>query len=186
MQKLPTPLEGVFIIEPQVFGDSRGWFTETYSAEKFRALGIETVFVQDNHSFSAQKGVLRGLHFQKQPFAQSKLVRCVRGEILDVAVDIRRGSPQYLQWTSVRLTAENKRMLYLPRGFAHGFLTLTEDAEVQYKVDNPYAPECDMSIQWNDPVIGVDWPEEIPVLSAKDQSALPIGENTYFRYGEKL
>ena len=186
MKKIATPLEGVYIIEPQVFGDERGWFMETYSLLKFQEIGLDIVFIQDNHSFSAQKGVLRGLHFQKPPFAQTKLLRCVRGEILDVAVDIRKGSPDYLKWTSVILSTENKRMLYIPKGFAHGFVTLSENVEVQYKVDSPYCPECDMSIQWNDPAIGVQWGVTGPVLSKKDMQALPIGENGYFEYGENL
>lgn len=182
MKKIETPLTGVYILEPQVFGDARGWFMETYSALKFRELGLNTVFVQDNHSYSAEKGVLRGLHFQKKPFAQTKLVRCVRGEILDVAVDIRKGSPHYLKWTSVVLSAENKRMLYIPQGFAHGFVTLAPDTEVQYKVDNPYSPQCDMSVQWNDPAIGVEWGVDDPILSQKDLQAKPLGGAVYFEY----
>ena len=184
MKKIPTGLDDVFIIEPQVFNDGRGWFMETYNDEKFRRLGINAAFVQDNHSYSAKKGVLRGLHFQKNPYAQSKLVRCTRGSIFDVAVDIRAGSPQYLKWTAVELSAENKLMLYIPRGFAHGFLTLTDDGEVQYKVDRPYAPEFDMSIAWNDAAIGIEWGTSDPVLSPKDINASPIGNEIYFRFGE--
>lgn len=182
MKKIETPLTGVYILEPQVFGDARGWFMETYSEPKFRELGINTVFVQDNHSYSAEKGVLRGLHFQKKPFAQTKLVRCVRGEILDVAVDVRKGSPHYLKWTSAVLSAENKRMLYIPQGFAHGFVTLSPDTEVQYKVDNPYSSECDMSVQWDDPAIGVEWGVDCPILSQKDLQAKPLGGAVYFEY----
>ena len=171
MKLTETKLKGVYIVEPQVFGDNRGWFTETYTKFKFAQLGIETEFIQDNQSFSAQKGTLRGLHFQQDPKAQTKLLRCTRGRILDVAVDIRKGSPQYLRWVSVELSAENFRQLYIPKGFAHGFLTLTDDVEVQYKVDEYYAPECDRSIRFDDPAIGVDWQIKDPVLSAKDLKA---------------
>lgn len=171
MQKIETTLPDVFIIEPQVFGDHRGWFAETYSAAKFSNMGIDTVFVQDNQSFSAQKGTLRGLHFQNNPMAQTKLVRCTRGRILDVAVDIRKGSPNYGQWVSVELTAENFRQLYIPQGFAHAFVTLTDDVEVQYKVDAYYSKECDRGVRYNDPDIGVQWGDITPVLSGKDQNA---------------
>jgi len=171
MQKIETKLPGVFIIEPQVFGDHRGWFTETYSLERFADLGINTVFVQDNQSFSAQKGTLRGLHFQNNPMVQTKLVRCTRGRILDVAVDIRKGSPNYGQSVAVELTADNYKQLYIPQGFAHAFMTLTDDVEVQYKVDAYYSPECDRGIRYNDPDIAVDWGETVPVLSAKDQNS---------------
>ena len=127
--------------------------------------GLSFAFLQDNHSFSAQKGTLRGLHFQKNPFAQAKLVRCVRGAILDVAVDIRQGSPYFGKWTAVELSAENKQQLLIPRGFAHGFLTLTDDAEILYKADQYYSPETDRSIAWNDPAIGVVWGITSPILS---------------------
>lgn len=171
MKKEKTSLEGVYIITPQVFGDHRGWFCETYSAEKFKEIGIDTVFVQDNQSFSAQKGTLRGLHFQNNPMAQTKLLRCTRGKILDVAVDLRKGSPNYKKWVSVELSAENKKMIFIPKGFAHGFVTLSEDVEVQYKVDNYYSPENDRSVRFDDPAIGVDWGIENPVLSNKDLNA---------------
>ena len=171
MKKEKTSLDGVYIITPQVFGDHRGWFCETYSAEKFKEIGIDTVFVQDNQSFSAQKGTLRGLHFQNNPMAQTKLLRCTRGKILDVAVDLRKGSPNYKKWVSVELSAENKKMIFIPKGFAHGFVTLSEDVEVQYKVDNYYSPENDRSVRFDDPAIGVDWGIENPVLSNKDLNA---------------
>ena len=171
MEIIKTSLEEVLILQPRVFGDHRGWFTETYSYQTLKELGIDTVFVQDNHSFSAQKGTLRGLHFQNRPQAQTKLVRCTRGAIWDVAVDIRRGSPRYGQWTAVELSAGNYRQLYIPQGFAHGFLTLTDDVEVQYKVDAYYAPDCDRGIRYNDPDIGVDWGAVTPILSAKDQNS---------------
>lgn len=169
MQKIETKLPGVCIIEPQVFMDNRGWFVETYAANKFSEIGIDSVFVQDNQSLSAEKGTLRGLHFQNNPMAQTKLVRCTRGKILDIAVDIRKGSPYYGQWVSVELTSDNFRQLYIPKGFAHAFLTLTDDVEVQYKVDNYYSKECDRGIRYNDPDIGVDWGDITPILSHKDQ-----------------
>lgn len=171
MKRIDTALPGVCIIEPQVFGDHRGYFMETYSAKAFADLGIDTVFVQDNQSFSAQKGTLRGIHFQNDPMAQAKLVRVTRGAVLDVAVDLRRGSPTYKQWVAVELTAENKRMLFIPRGFGHGFVTLTEDVEFCYKVDNLYSKECDRGIRYNDPDIGVNWGDIEPVLSQKDTTS---------------
>lgn len=166
-----TKLPGVLIIEPQVFGDQRGWFAETYSAVKFAEMNINTVFVQDNHSYSSQKGILRGLHFQNSPKGQTKLVRCTRGRVLDVAADIRKGSPTYKQWVAVELSADNFKQLYIPKGFAHGFLSLTDDVEIQYKVDEYYSPECDRGIRFNDPEIGVEWGVIDPVLSAKDQTS---------------
>lgn len=167
-----TNLEGVLVVEPAVFGDHRGWFMETYSKAKFQAQGLGYMFVQDNQSYSAVKGTLRGLHFQLNPKAQTKLVRCTRGSIYDVAVDIRQGSPSYGKWFGIELTGENKKQLLIPKGFAHGFITLTADVEVQYKCDELYAPECDGGILWNDPDIGIEWPLDVtPVLSAKDENA---------------
>ena len=146
--------------------------------------GLSFAFLQDNHSFSAQKGTLRGLHFQKNPFAQAKLIRCVRGAILDVAVDIRQGSPYFGKWTAVELSAENKQQLLIPRGFAHGFLTLTDDAEILYKVDQYYSPETDRSIAWNDLAIGVAWGITSPILSLKDKNApLLTDSDANFVYG---
>ena len=176
MNATETNLKGVFIIEPKVFGDARGWFMESWSQQKMDALGIHANFLQDNHSFSATKGTLRGLHYQRNPMAQAKLLRCTRGRILDVAVDIRKGSPQYAEWTAVELSAENKRQLFIPRGFAHGFLTLTDDVEVQYKADNYYAPDCDGSKRWDDPAIGIDWPFSPVILSTKDEKAPLLSE----------
>lgn len=178
MKITPTKLAGVSVIEPQVFGDRRGWFMESYSQAKLAACGISSVFVQDNHSYSATKGTLRGLHFQKDPMAQAKIVRCSRGAILDVAVDLRKGSPQYKQWVAVELSARNHKQIFIPRGFAHGFVTLTNDVEVQYKADNYYAPEQDGSILYNDPEIGVDWGEGPFILSEKDQSAPLLKDRT--------
>lgn len=166
-----TPLPGVVILKPTVIGDTRGWFMETYSKKRLQSQGLYVDFIQDNHSFSAQKGIIRGLHFQTDPMAQCKLVRCTKGRILDVAVDLRRHSDTYLQWFRVELSAENKWQLLIPRGFAHGFQTLTEEVEVQYKVDNDYSKEHDRSIRYDDETIGVPW-EDIPViLSEKDENA---------------
>lgn len=186
MKATETRLKGVFVLEPQVFGDARGWFMESWSQRKMEEAGIKVDFVQDNQSFSAQKGTLRGLHYQLNPKCQAKLLRCTRGRIFDVAVDIRKGSPQYGQWVGVELSAENKKQLFIPRGFAHGFITLTDDVEVQYKADNYYAPECDGNIRWNDPDIGVEWPIEPVILSEKDQQAPLLKERTdlNFVYGE--
>ena len=158
------------LIRPVRHGDDRGWFTEVYSAPAFAARGIADAFVQDNHSFSAPRLTLRGLHYQTPPRAQAKLVRCIRGSILDVAVDIRRGSPTYGKWRSTVLSAENGHQLYVPVGYAHGFLTLEADCEVTYKVSDVYAPECDGGLKWDDPAIGIDWPTggAAPVLSVKD------------------
>jgi dTDP-4-dehydrorhamnose 3,5-epimerase len=171
MEVIEMKLNGVFLICPQIFGDSRGWFMESYSQNNLLKHGIKAVFVQDNHSLSAKRNTLRGLHFQKKTMAQAKLIRCTKGKILDVAVDIREGSPTYKEWISVELSEENKKQLYIPKGFAHGFLTLTDDVEVQYKVDEYYAPEYDRSIRYDDPEIGVDWGIENPILSDKDLKA---------------
>lgn len=171
MNLIKTKIQGVFIVEPKVFGDNRGWFMETWTKNKLEELGIKIDFVQDNQSYSAKKGTLRGLHFQKSPKAQTKLFRCTRGAVLDVAADLRKSSPTYKQWVSVELSAENKRQFLIPKGFAHGFVTLTDDVEVQYKVDEYYAPDCDRSIRYDDPEIGVDWGVDNPVLSAKDLNA---------------
>lgn len=172
-----TPLSGVVILTPARFGDARGWFSETWNADKMRAAGLAIDWVQDNHSFSAQVGTLRGLHFQSPPRAQDKLVRCTRGAIFDVAVDIRNGSPTYGQWFGVELTAENGKQLLVPKGFLHGFVTRTPDVEVQYKCSDVYAPDCDGSVLWSS--VGIDWGlTGDPVLSAKDQAAKPFGAFT--------
>lgn len=171
MKLIQTEIDGVFEIEPKVFGDNRGWFYESYSKEEFSRLGIDTDFVQDNRSFSEKKGTLRGLHCQTEPKAQAKLVSCTRGAILDVAVDIRRGSPTFMKWISVELTAENKKMLFIPKGCLHGFVALTDNVELSYKVDDFYSPENDRSIRFDDPEIGVEWGVDAPVLSEKDKNA---------------
>lgn len=187
MELKKTELENVIIIEPSVFGDHRGWFMETFSQTWLERMGLDTTFVQDNHSFSATKGTLRGLHYQLNPKAQTKLVRCTKGSIFDVAVDIRKGSPTFGKWVGVELSAENKKQLLVPKGFAHGFMTLTEDVEVQYKVDELYAPECDRGILWNDPAVAIEWPIDIqPVLSAKDENApLLINAEINFIYEDQ-
>ena len=168
MKLTETTLAGVYIVEPVVFGDHRGFFMESWSQRDFGAAGLEYRFVQDNHSSSTVRGTLRGIHFQRGEKAQAKLVRCARGAVLDVAVDLRPSSPNYKKWVGVELSKENKRQLLIPRGFGHGFVTLTDDVEFLYKVDNYYAPEADGGIRWNDPDIGVDWGVENPVLSEKD------------------
>ena len=169
MQLIQTSLKDVVILEPKVFGDERGFFLEAYNEATFKALGLPTRFVQDNHSGS-RKGVLRGLHYQlKQP--QGKLVRALRGEIFDVAVDLRKDSAQFGQWFGVPLSAENRRMLWVPPGFGHGFLVLSEFAEVSYKATEFYAPAHERSLLWNDPAIGIDWPlDGEPTLSEKDKA----------------
>lgn len=166
-----TKLEGVLIIEPDIFKDNRGWFMESYHKEKLKDLGLDIEYVQDNHSSTLLKGTIRGLHFQNKPYAQTKLVSCIRGAVLDVAVDIRKDSPTYKQWIAVELSEENKKRLFIPRDFAHGFLTLSNNAEVYYKVDNHYSKEHDRSIRFDDPEIGITWDEENPTLSEKDRNA---------------
>lgn len=152
-------------------GDARGYFMETYSRRAFAAYGLQTDWVQENESLSEKKQTIRGLHFQLPPFAQAKLVRAVQGAILDVFVDLRKDSETYGQWDSIELSAENCKAVYVPRGFAHGFCTLVENTIIQYKVDNPYSPEHDSGIRWNDPDIGIDWKTANPVLSAKDEKS---------------
>jgi dTDP-4-dehydrorhamnose 3,5-epimerase len=172
-----TSLPGVLLIEPKVFGDDRGFFMETYRLDEFRSLGIwDSAFVQDNHSRSA-RGVLRGLHYQ-EPNAQGKLVRCTRGAIFDVAVDIRRGSPTFSQWFGIELSDANKRMLWVPPGFAHGFRALEEGSDLVYKCTTLYDPTADRAILWNDPEIGIEWPIGEPVLSEKDAKAPRLAEAT--------
>jgi len=170
----------VLVLEPQVFGDARGFFMETWNARTFDKLGIKAQFVQDNHSRS-KKNVLRGLHYQlRQP--QGKLVRVTAGEIWDVAVDLRRGSPSFGRWTGLRLDAASRRMLWIPAGFAHGFLVLSEDAEVQYKTTDYYAPEHERTLLWNDPALRIDWPlaGAEPVMADKDRRGTPLaGAETY-------
>ena len=186
MKVIKTAIEDVVIIEPDVFGDSRGYFFESYSQKKFDEQVRKIEFVQDNESKS-RYGVLRGLHFQKGKDAQSKLVRVVKGRVLDVAVDIRKGSPTFGQYVAVELTEENHRQLFVPRGFAHGFSVLSEDAVFQYKCDNLYAPHAEGAIAWDDPDIGIDWhlPVEDVLLSAKDAAHPRLKDAEYlFNYNE--
>ena len=175
MQLIPTPLTDVVILEPKVFGDARGFFLEAYNEATFKALGLPTRFVQDNHSGS-RKGVLRGLHYQLKQ-AQGKLVRALTGEIFDVAIDLRRDSAQFGQWFGVILSAESRRSLWVPPGFGHGFLVLSEFAEVSYKATEFYAPAFERTILWNDPAIGIDWPlDGPPILSEKDKAGLLLAD----------
>ena len=166
-----TALPDVLILTPARFGDARGWFSETFNATRMAAAGLTMAWVQDNHSLSAKPGTLRGLHFQSPPHAQDKLVRCTAGAILDVAVDIRRGSPTYGKWVAVELTPDNALQLFIPKGFLHGFVTRAPMTEVQYKCSDIYAPDCDGGIRWNDPDIAIDWGTDDPTLSAKDTVA---------------
>lgn len=181
MKIIKTKLEDVIIIEPAVFGDHRGYFMESYNKNVFSEQGIEYDFVQDNQSLSVETGVIRGLHYQLAPKAQTKLVRALTGAIYDVAVDIRKGSPTYGQWVGAILSEDNKRHLLVPKGFAHGFCTLVPNTIVAYKVDEYYSPEHDRGILWNDPAIGVDWPTSKAVLSEKDQKhpLLKDAENNF-------
>lgn len=184
----PSPVQ---LIKPKRHGDARGWFMEVYSEPTFAALGIPVRFVQDNHSHSAEAGVLRGLHLQLPPFTQDKLVRCIRGRIFDVAVDVRRESPTYGRWVGAELTAENGHQLFVPVGFAHGFVTMEPFTEVAYKVSSLYAPTHDAGLRWDDPDIAIDWPLEpqtTPILSAKDsaQPALATFDSPFAYDGRPL
>jgi dTDP-4-dehydrorhamnose 3,5-epimerase len=163
-----TSLSGLLLLEPRVFGDNRGFFMESYNKKAFEEQGLNYEFTQDNQSLSVPAGTLRGLHYQLEPKAQTKLVRATRGAIYDVVVDIRKGSPTFGQWEGFILSAENKRQLLVPKGFAHGFCTLVENTEVQYKVDEYYSPENDRGIAWNDPDLNINWPTTNPILSEKD------------------
>jgi dTDP-4-dehydrorhamnose 3,5-epimerase len=171
MEIIKTKIEGLLIVKPQVFEDERGYFFESYNKERFKNAGLDLSFVQDNESKS-QKNVLRGLHFQRPPYAQGKLVRVVKGAVLDVAVDLRKESPTYGQWEAVELSEENKLMYWIPPGFAHGFLTLRDETVFTYKCTNVYNRESEGSILWNDPEIGIDWQiKDTPILSEKDKQA---------------
>lgn len=176
-----TSISGLYIVEPIVFQDERGFFLEFFKESDFIKNGIKAKFVQDNHSKS-KKWVLRGLHFQDPPYPQGKLIKCIKGEIFDVAVDLRKGSPTFGQWFGIRLSEENKLMLWIPPGFAHGFLTLSDEAEIIYKVsESEYSPNHDRTLRWNDPDIGINWPlpENVkPILSPKDENAPFLKELT--------
>lgn len=180
MNVVETAIPGVLIIEPRVFGDERGFFMETWNAAAFAAAGLDLTFVQDNHSRS-QKGVLRGLHFQN-PGPQGKLVRVASGAVFDVAVDLRASSPTFGQWVGVELSAANKRMFWVPEGFAHGFLTLEDDTDFLYKCTAPYAPQSEFTLAWNDPAVGIAWPVDglEPLVSDKDARGLALADVPVF------
>lgn len=171
MKVQKTSLPEVLIIESQVFGDNRGWFYESYNKEKMTEIGLDMEFIQDNHSLSVPKYTVRGIHFQNDPYAQSKLVRCVAGRILDFAVDLRKDSPTYKKWVTVELSAENKLQLFIPKGFGHGFITLEDNSQVCYKVDAPWSREHERSVLFTDPEIGLTLPEGEYILSEKDLKA---------------
>lgn len=188
MEVIKTEIDGVVIIEPRIFKDDRGYFYESFSQREFEEKVCRTTFVQDNQSKSSY-GVLRGLHFQKPPYCQSKLVRCIKGAVLDVAVDIRKGSPTFGKYVAVELTEDNHRQFFVPRGFAHGFAVLSEEAVFQYKCDNFYNKESEGSVAWNDPQLGIDWriPAEKVLLSEKDKLSKTVADADYlFDYNEKL
>lgn len=173
-----TPIAGLLVITPKRFGDNRGFFSESYSARAMADAGVDTVFVQDNHSLSARVGTVRGLHFQSAPHAQAKLVRCGKGCLFDVAVDIRKGSPTYGQWFGIELSFDNGKQLLVPAGFAHGFVTRAPDTEIIYKCSDYYAPDCEGAVRWDDPDVGIDWGLNgtVPVLSDKDAVAPALAE----------
>mgnify|MGYP005759756369 FL=1 len=188
MEVIKTDIDGVVIIEPRIFRDERGYFFESFSQRDFQEKVCNTVFVQDNESKSSY-GVLRGLHFQKPPYAQSKLVRVIKGAVLDVAVDIRKGSPTFGQHVAVELTEDNHRQFFIPRGFAHGFSVLTDEVIFQYKCDNFYAPQSEGALAWDDPDLGIDWriPTERVLLSEKDRHHSRLRDAEWlFDYNEKL
>lgn len=181
MEYIKTHIEGVFVLQPKVFGDARGYFMETFRQEEFDSMVASVRFVQDNESKST-RGVLRGLHYQKGAYSQAKLVRVIQGRVLDVAVDLRKSSPTFLKYVAVELSGENKRQLFVPRGFAHGFVVLSDEAVFCYKVDNVYAPQAECCIRYDDPAIGVEWPlpaEEL-LLSAKDAQGISVHEAELF------
>ncbi|MDP2788583.1 MAG: dTDP-4-dehydrorhamnose 3,5-epimerase [bacterium] len=171
MKITETKLEGVLIIDLDVFNDDRGWFAEFYNKKKLAEAGVLIDFVQVNHSFTKQKGTLRGLHFQNHPHAQAKLVSCIKGAILDVVVDLRKNSPTYKQWLSVELSETNKRQLFVPRGFAHGILTLTDDVHIYYKIDNHYNKQAERFLHYNDTELNIDWGTDNPILIERDANA---------------
>ena len=188
MEVIKTDIEGLVILEPRIFKDERGYFYESFSQREFEEKVCRTTFVQDNQSKSSY-GVLRGLHFQKPPHSQSKLVRCIKGAVLDVAVDIRKGSPTFGKYVAVELTEDNHRQFFIPRGFAHGFAVLSDEAVFQYKCDNFYCKESEGAVAWNDPQLAIDWriPADRILLSEKDRLNRNINEAEYlFDYNEKL
>ena len=170
MKFVPTPFDGAFVVEPELLEDERGSFARSFCQEEFRAHGLDPVVAQCNISFNKRRGVLRGLHYQVKPHEEAKLVRCTRGAIWDVIVDLREGAPTRYQWFATELTADNRRALYIPPGFAHGFQTLADDSEVFYQMSAFYHPESARGVRWNDPVIGISWPLADPIVSPRDRS----------------
>ncbi|MED4599487.1 dTDP-4-dehydrorhamnose 3,5-epimerase [Paenibacillus validus] len=177
MKLIHTELQGVYIIQPDVYQDQRGFFLESYNKEKFNELGIGVTLLQDNHSFSKESNVIRGLHYQINPCAQAKLIRVITGSIFDVVVDLRKDSSTYGQWISIILDDKNKQQLFIPQGFAHGFCTMLPNTHVMYKVDNYYSPEHERGIRWDDPDLAIQWPTNSPILSGKDKE-LPLLKET--------
>ena len=171
MKIIELELEGVKILEPKYFEDDRGYYTESYSSRTLREYGIDTVFVQDNHLMSLKKGTIRGIHFQNYPKAQSKLLRCTKGSILDIVVDLRKSSPTYKNWISVILSEKNRKQIFIPKGYGHACISLEDNTQVQYKVDELYYPEYDRAIAWNDPELNIDWTIDNVILSKKDREA---------------
>mgnify|MGYP006276591015 CR=1 FL=1 len=176
MEILEKKIKDVYEIQLSPIGDHRGFFMRTFDLNEFNNYGLNKVWVQENHSRSTQKGIIRGLHFQLPPFTETKLVRCINGAVLDVFVDLRKDSATFGQWDSIELSAENKKMIFIPRGFAHGFCTLTEESEVLYKVDNFYSKENERGLLWSDSEIGINWPVKDPILSEKDQKNMKLAE----------
>ena len=181
MKVIETTVKDVYIIEPDVFGDNRGYFFESYSKIKMENAGLFYDLIQDNESYSSVKGTIRGLHFQNGEYSQAKIVRCMKGAVLDVAVDIRKGSPTYKKWVAVELSETNFRQLLIPRGFAHGFVTLTDEVKFAYKTDNYYNKASEGAIRWDDPTIGVKWGLENPILSEKDKTS-PLFDDVKYPY----
>ena len=171
MKITPTIIKEVLIIEPDVFEDNRGWFIESYNKKKLAEAGINTDFIQDNRTFTKKAGTLRGLHLQNKPFTQAKLVTCTKGSVLDVAVDVRKNSPTYKKWAAIELSEKNKKQIFIPRGFAHGFLTLIDNTEFEYKVDNGYEKSRERIVRFNDPDIDIDWGNTEPILLERDRNA---------------
>lgn len=176
MEILARKLKGVYEISLNPYKDNRGFFMRTFDYEVFKNAGLDRKWVQENHSRSEKKGIIRGLHFQLNPFSETKLVRCIKGAILDVFVDLRIDSKTFGNWDSIELSSENKKMIFIPRGFAHGFCTLTETSEVVYKVDNFYSKQYERGVLWNDPDLGINWPVKEPILSEKDRNNLTLKE----------
>lgn len=176
MNDIDTNIDGLKVVQLKKFVDNRGWFTESYNREKFNAEGINVEFIQDNHSLSILKGTLRGLHLQRAPFEQSKLVRCTKGRIFDVAVDLRPDSSTFMKYYSIELSETNMLCLFMPKGFAHGFLTLSESCEVQYKIDEKYNPDSEVTIKFDDSTLNIDWPYEEVIQSTKDKNGISVEE----------